>query len=349
MKMMKDTYNVAVLIFSENCFSKVHKSIQSALAQDFDPRRIKIAVVDNASTDDSYERLLGLAASNPIAVYRMRKTYLPAQLLRRSLRILKYFDWRYMTILNPGDVIYPDYVATCSRVMDTNPDFDRKALFCEAHVIGAGGEVVAQKPVFADNCILRKREHYTQFFMHGTGHKIQAFFAEKAFSRHLSDLVFCADYSDWFYKAMLAFNTDCIYLQKVLAGIALREDTDLLEDLVLRLYLVKRLDLIRGTVFADMAYGCLDEVPSEQVISQNLSKLALHHAGQALCSGASETAQKILLFAEMVNEQIVDTPLFAQLEQSLRDGGDVGDPGLFRITEKTVPPPAFSLPLNAGA
>jgi len=319
--MLKDEFNVIVLILTDNCADRIDRSIQSVLSQSFEPRRLKIVAIDNCSSDGTYEKLIEHLRRDDIALYRLPQRDLPTRVLRTALYVLEPVAYRYITVLDPGDQLYPDYIEICTTTMEQHPSIDRTILLCEIDTVDQTGKVFPPAPAFTDSCILMKREHYTQFFMHGIGHKIQCFYSVDAIPLRLPELPFCVDHSDWFKKAHYCFSSECIYIKSPLARRAPSRYDDPLYELILRLHLVKRLELIQNAVFVDDVYEVFHRLNRPEITYGNLARLALRFALVALDRTDRETARRILLFAEMVDSEIPGTDLYAALDRSIQHGG----------------------------
>lgn len=332
-------YDVVVLLLTHYCLPVLPRTIESVMAQSFDGRRIRLVAVDNNSSDGTYEALLKHAGDSPLAVYRINETLPPPRLLRKALMFLDFIEYRYITILTPGDTLYPDYLEKCCALMDRYADSEDKLLLCETDLRLNGKGIVRQAPVFSNDCILMKREHYTQFFLHGTGHKVQALYHKKAMLRVLPDLVFCTDYTDWFKKAIYAFSAECVYVREPLACTSPAGCEDLLQDLILRLFLVKRAELVLGAVYATDSFKYLDKGTTDGRIYENLARFALAYASDALANAQTRTAEDILTFAEMIHDDITKTEYYAALKSSVDLGMPLQSPERFVMAEKTAAPP----------
>jgi glycosyltransferase involved in cell wall biosynthesis len=324
-------YDVVVLIITHNSSDTVDASIQSIFDQSFDRNRLKIIVVDNCSTDGTYEKLIRYAKEFGISVYRLGKKCLPTRSIRAALSLISYIEYRCITILSAGDKLYPDYIAKCTAVMDEHAGIDTGVILCETDLLDDLGNISNQIPIFSDSCILMKREHYTQFFTCGVGHKVQSFYNKGIIRKSLTD---------WFKKAIFSFTTECVYIKETLACTSVTKYDDKLDDLVLRLYLVKRLEIIRGMAYPDESHGCSNP---QETIDENLSFLALQYASDALVDEDIKTAGKILLFAEMVNPDIIHSDLYTIIARSIKHGKLIEPVDSHRVTEKSVPPPAGAI------
>lgn len=336
---MMQQFNVAVLLLTDNCAGVFGATVDSIRLQTFDPERIKIVAVDNCSEDGTYELLLESAIKTNLAVYRLRKQVFPTRLLRAALLYLRFTDYKYLLILNPGDILDPRFISRCVEVMETHSKPFRSVLLCEANVIDERGKRCSQPPLYTDSCILARREHYNEFFVNGPAHRIQAFYLTRSIPLMLPELPFCTDHTDWFSKALYAFNSECLYLKEPLATVRVSPPKCRVYQLMLRSYLVNRLDLVRGTVYSSVKMNYLDRLDVSGKINENLAMYALRHAREALAAGDTETAEKILLYAEMVYDEITKSRYYDNLVSFLRsESGSVLPEPLDNETMTVRPP-----------
>lgn len=336
---MTNAYNVVVLLLTENCLEKIDKTIEILHRQTFNPLRLKIVAVDNGSTDGTYERLIKHSLESNLSVYRLKEKDLPTRLLRLALKFIEYVDYKYITLLRPGDILYPEYIAKCAEVMDKYADIERRVLISEADIFDDSGTLVHQIPIFSNNCILHKRIHYTYLLAIGSQHKIQSFYCKKTIPNNLPDLPFCIDHTDWFKMAFYAFFGECIYLKDSLSLIHATPYEDPFYELMLRLYQITRLEITKNTLFSDMPLDDNKNVPSMEFVKTSLCRLALKLAAHALDKSDAKTAKKIMLFAEMVDENILNLDEYHLLDQFLKNGTPFERERFCSPREETISPP----------
>lgn len=338
-------FNVVILIFTRNCVDSIRRTLDSCLTQTFDSRRIKIVVVDNNSTDGTYEKVLEYVSTTSVAVYRLCEQRFATRLLRAADRILEFVEYKYIAVLSPGDIIYPNYVERCTAVMEQHATLERGLLISETDVIDPSGIIARQLPIYTESGVLMKRIHYTEFFTTGVGRKIQCFAIKRIFPKVLPDIPFCVEYADWFMKAIYAMNMECIYMKDALSATATIERTDMLNQMMLRLFLVKRMSLIRGTIFAEDTSSVCDDEDTQRRISENLAALALEYACQALVRKEFKVVKDLLLYAEMVFGEIVGSELYCLLRDSVLNGSCDVCFDAFRRDEQSVPLPHGAMSL----
>jgi len=336
--MKNENYDVVVLIPTDNCVETIDRSLQSIFRQTFNSSRIKIVAVDNNSTDGTYERLLEYVIERKISVNRLHKKYLETRLLLKAIQFLQFYkDYKYFTILDPGDILYSDYLDRCTAILDKTATYKTKVLFCNSDILDDSGKKLEQTPIFSNNCILLKKEHLAQFFIKGTKSKVQSLFSHGAIHETLVEMPFYVDLTDWFKKAFFPFRDNCIYVKDALVCTCERDYKDKLYDLVLRFSLIVKFKIYRNSFPGD-SNGYLDEMLLNVDIYKNLSQLAIEYAADAFDKNDLSSANKILLFAEIVYEDIVLHPHFIALKDALISNSPVVL-GKAEFTEASSPPP----------
>lgn len=109
---------VSICVPVYNRPQEVERAVRSALAQTF--RDIEIVVVDNASTDSTWEVVTKLAESDSrIRVHRNDALIARVQNWRRALELA---GGEYVKLLFSDDWISPDAVARSVEILDRSPD-----------------------------------------------------------------------------------------------------------------------------------------------------------------------------------------------------------------------------------
>jgi hypothetical protein len=336
---MNICFNIAILLLTDNCVDKIDKSLESIRSQNFDSKRIKIVFVDNASLDGTYEKLIEYTRTMDLAIYRIREKCLRTRLLQEALSFLDFTDYKYITLLEPGDVLFPDFIKSCTSVMERHATHVRRVLITETERIDASGHSIQQRPLFSESCMLQKRLHYPYLMAHGTDHKVQCFFSKGTIPMVLTELPFFIDHRDLFKTAAFSFSNEWIYLKDVLSRLSVSNCEDPAKDLMLKLYLSIRLDLINGTVFADMPKGEDNNLPSQTMINECLANLALKYAAQAYDKNDHDSAKKLMLFSELVDETILKHKAYQILAQKQKSEGLVQLITGHLVQEITFSPP----------
>ncbi|BCS55978.1 glycosyltransferase family A protein [Geobacter sp. SVR] len=310
--MTLDNFNIIVLIPTEDCINYIDASINSVLIQTYNRNNIKIVAIDNCSTDGTYEKLLNYSINHGISVYRLKEKCSRAMLLYESISYIEPVNYKYITVLSPGDIFYSNFIEDSVKVMEKYSNAKRRMLICEVSIIDSNARISSQLPIFTDSCILKSSWSLLQFFTFGFDHRVQWICLKDTLPSDLADLVFCVDNTDWFNKALFSFNSEIIYLDKPLASAVLSYPDDRLYKLMLKLSLVTRFKLIRGTM-DNKNFEDLDELEDQKLSNYKLSLLALKYAYDDLIEIKIDSARKILLFAEMVFSDIVETELYSTI------------------------------------
>lgn len=100
---------VAVLVPAWNESAVIRASVERLLALEYPPERLRVVVVDDASTDDTPEVLAALQQRHPGRVVHLRRAVGgqgKAHTLNHGLRHLLADDWMQATLIMDADVIY---------------------------------------------------------------------------------------------------------------------------------------------------------------------------------------------------------------------------------------------------
>ena len=316
--MVQKTYNVVVLLITENNVDTIDRSIQSIFTQNYDLDRIKIVVVDNFSTDGTYEKLMDYIISNDISVYRLDKKYIKTRIMYHANLMLQFTLHKYITILNPGDILRPDYIEKCCSLMDNSPSINSRVLICETDILDENKNVIVQNALYNESKLLERSKDFITLFINGLGHKVQCFYQHGTISNSLVELPHFVDFTDLFKNAFLLINTDFLYEKEVLATTCKIKYDDPLEDLLFRYYFIIRLVIYRGTINNEST-AYLEPLITENEIYEKLSLFALQYALEAIDESKFEVAEKILLFAEMLDENIIKNSSFIELSTVIKN------------------------------
>ena len=345
--MNNETYDVLVIITTNDNVNNIDSSIQSILNQTFDQSRIKIVAIDNHSTDGTYEKLLEYAINYDIAVNRLSKKLLKTRVLIKSLQFLEFYsNYRYFTILNPGDILYPDYLEKCTAIMDSTNFYKTMVLFSNTDILNSSGTVYKQVPVLEENCILFKKLHLDQFLIKGTTHKVQCLYSYGSLPQSLVEMPYYIDYNDWFKKAFFPFRMNTIYLKDSLSCISETKYDDKLNDIVLRLSLATKFKIYRNS-YPGSDNNYLDDVLSNKDIYRNLASLSLNYALNMVEIDDNTTASKMLLLAEVIFEDIVNDKFYETLNGIISSKVSLDDAYKFKYIGASSPPPDSSITFSS--
>jgi hypothetical protein len=117
-------------------------------------------------------------------------------------------------------------------------------------------------------------------------------------------------------------------------------------DLILRLLLATRLDMVNSVRFSEIAHNDSDDAPGMDEINTQLCSLSLQYAIDALYTGDYSVTKKALLFAEMLKHDIVKSKTYHLIKQALisRKLPETNTGNL--LHRKTVDSPPGSLLIN---
>lgn len=314
--MSSSTYNIVVLIFTENNVDDIDRCIKSVLNQTFDSKRIHIVVVDNFSTDGTYEKVLQYVESNKLSAYRLDKKYLKTRTMLKATRLLRHTPYKYITILNPTDTLSPECIEKCSRMFDESTNPNVRMLFCETNLVSSNGVAIEKETLFEENNILEKNKNFIDLLLNGMGNKIQCFFQNGAINYELVELPHFVDFTDCFKKSYFLIDGDILYLKEKLATVVKTKYEDPIDDLMYRLYFLTRLKISRENIKTEDT-EFLEPLNSNSKINESLAMLALDYASETILDKDFSLTNKILLFAEMVNEDIITNELYLSIKNEI--------------------------------
>lgn len=110
---------VAIIIANFNYSKFIDSCIESAISQDY--KNIKIVVVDDASTDDSVERIKKWAKIDSRIVPIYRKIGGGASIARNDAILAVWNETDYFMILDADDIAYPNKVSEMLKKITMSP------------------------------------------------------------------------------------------------------------------------------------------------------------------------------------------------------------------------------------
>src|SRR3954453_10942210 len=101
--------NVAVVVPAWNEAAVIGRTIDTLLALDYPPERLRVYVVDDASTDATPDVVLAKAAEHPGRVFHLRREVGgegKAHTLNHGLRVIRAESWFEAVLIIDADVIF---------------------------------------------------------------------------------------------------------------------------------------------------------------------------------------------------------------------------------------------------
>lgn len=285
------TYDVMVGIVVNDDADALGATVDSVLAQEFDNGRIKLTILDNGSACHDYDLTIGLANQVGAAFYRLNTKLTESRALHKLMTVMSAFEHKYLLLLRPGDVLYPRMILEATAMLEAQAEHGCSVAICEADVDWGNGTIGKQPPLFEGDCIFNKAVHCDAFLMADIGHRIMAVYRTGALPESLPEYPFLVRYTDAFMKAISLFYHKTVYMTKPLARVRGGLPEDAVSDLILRAYLVKRIE------YGHKAVSSKDDLDafmaSLPVIFNYLARAATTYAQSALALGQQEQARDL--------------------------------------------------------
>lgn len=320
---MKDSFCTYILIIADNSIEKLDKTIDSILKQTIERELLRVLIIDNASQDGTYNKLVEYEIKYPelISVIREKQPTTRGRMLKSLIRHLRYTQVGSSLLLNPGDIIYPDFIQEARTLLKLKKDI--KCLVYEVDLF-EGDRVVKQNPIFTENCILT---HTCKdiFYKYGIGHKVQVFYRRRPIdlSAKLPYYEVREKHHDWlalsFYWLPFSLHYseyDNVYLKKTV-GCVCKETNDFKQELMEWAFFIKR-TLYPVETQVVSTKDAADINKEEIAAAYNcLAVMALQYALRVLKKGLFEDAEDALIFAEMMKADIVEDHSFKKLQEAV--------------------------------
>ncbi len=311
---MKDNSCIYIFILVDRDADQLEKTIDSILNQTLDQSKIRVLIGDNASDVNEYKKLLEYEIRYPelISVIHEKKATTMGRLLKHMALHLRFSAVSHSLILRPGDVIYPAFLEQGLTVFKLK--YAREVVF-DADVYDVG-TVRHQMPVYSSNCILDILSR-GEYYRRNGDHKVLILYYKFPLELNMKLPYYSviADYYDEWFSLLINRNEIIIYIHHPLGCCIKRNKDDVVHDLIKRAFLIKRnLYAIETGVFSSSAASDIETGEVSDAYS-NLSTMALHFAVDKVRKNEMKEAEDCLLFAEMMNKEIVNNELYVLINK----------------------------------
>jgi glycosyltransferase involved in cell wall biosynthesis len=126
---------VSVVIPTFNCAHYIQECLQSLVAQRYE--RFEAIIVDDASTDDTFDLLSGRLPDGRFRIHRQEQNQ-GASIARNTG--VGMASGEYVVFVDADDCLLPDHLETVVRELDQMPDVG--LLCCDSRLIGPAGETL---------------------------------------------------------------------------------------------------------------------------------------------------------------------------------------------------------------
>lgn len=311
------TYCIYIVIPVFNQVSLMDRTMESILTQTYPQSELRVLFVDNCSSDGSYEKALEYVKAYPqlVSVYRMPQPTKPARLLKQASRYLRFSLVQFIMYLNPGDELYPEFMSSAIRLMHLRGNIS--AVYANVDLRSGNGETRSQIPVFTENCVINKETDYALFFTAGIGAKVQAIYKGRQIlaTERLIDVEKRTDIHDWLGAAFSNCG-DVAYLTESMGCVQQPEQQDVMFALMTKAYSLKSQFYMTETN-ANYVEQYKRDTSDMEAAYRCLAKNALLCAIEEGKQGDRETAEKCMMFAEMMCLEIVEEDAWFCLQDAL--------------------------------
>lgn len=333
---MKDSSCTYILIIADNRMEEFARTIDSIFKQTIERELLRVLIIDNASQDGTYEKLIEYEIKYPqlISVIREKQPTTRGRLLKSLMRHLRFAQVGSCLLLNPGDIIYPEFIQEARALLQLKKDV--KCLIYEVDIFEGDG-VIKQPPIFEENCILTRLSKEV-YYKYGIGHKVQVFYRKLPIdiSVKLPYYEVTEKHHDWLAASFHRENVNA-YLKKT-AGCVCEDTIDYKQELIEWAFFIKRtLYAVETQVFSTR--DAADMEKEEIAAAYNcLAVMALQYALKGLKEELYDKAEDALIFAEMMKADIVKEDSYKRLREatSLRRYEDNMD--ILLKEESAIPP-----------
>lgn len=333
---MKDSSCTYILIIADNRMEELAKTIDSIFKQTIEKELLRVLIIDNASQDGTYEKLIQYEIKYPqlISVIREKQPTTRGRLLKSLMRHLRFAQVGSSLLLNPGDIIYPEFIQDARALLQLKENV--KCLIYEVDLYEGYG-VNKQPPIFKDNCILT-RVCKDVFYKYGIGHKVQVFYRKLPIdiSVKLPYYEVTEKHHDWLAASFYREKTN-VYLKKK-AGCVCEDTIDYKQELIEWAFFIKRtLYAVETQVFSTRDAADMEKEEIEAAYNC-LAVMALQYTLKSLKKGLFEDAEDTLIFAEMMKADIVDSDLYKILQKAVSSRTYEESIDRLLIDESAIPP-----------
>lgn len=339
--MNKDHFVAVIIPTCNNKIEDINKTVNSILTQTYNSELLKIVVIDNGSTNGTYEHVLKIVSSHTerMSVFRINERTKTSRVFYKLSELLRFSGLSFTTVLNPGDTLYKDCIQYCTTVMRTQKFFEGKVLLFEMDQLNDLGELIQRDPIYSDSFIIRTHNK-TEFLTTGVGHRVQAIYAGLPvdLGTHLMEIIETINFGDWFYK-FFDRHGDFIYINQKLGSFMRHELNDPVNDLLNRFLVLKRRFYL--SEMDEKSYAGEEIVDARKYSSayKCLAELSLKYAIEALDKSDYLLAKDCLNIAQMVYLNIRADSMFETIEKVLSKELDKSMLDKHRGTHKSIKPP----------
>jgi glycosyltransferase involved in cell wall biosynthesis len=314
---LRDNTNAYVLIITDNDVDKINCTFESLLTQKFDMERLRIAVIDNASIDGTYKKLLEYEIKYPniISVIRVKQATTRGRLLKKLVTHLRFSNVSYSIIMNPGDILYRDFMS----IATTHLRLTGVSFVAFEADLNINQKKMRQTPMFKNNCILNAL-CMSEYFKTDLEHELLILCRGLPCwsTTKLVDMVYLSEPNSWYAYLMRMRFVSWMYIKES-QGCVFKEDLcDIQYDMINKMFQIKRLFFnIETNTFSTLQVNDKEFALANDAYHW-MAMYALRLAANQIIKNNYEEAESCITFAEMTYLDIVEEDLFCAVEKAIR-------------------------------
>lgn len=303
---------VSVLIPNYNHACFVSDAIKSALNQTW--RNLEVVVLDNHSSDDSWNVLCGFSKKG------VRINRNPVNILNATYRVLSEYlsDAKYFLLLGADDVLMPDFITNAVNILEKYPNVGY--LHGERSFILPDDTEIELDPFFDRSFTCPGEDIMPLYLVTTIAHPAQGVIRRSSFEAiggyemevdHMN-----ADRSLWFYLSAVS---DYAYIRDKSCKIRVNEQTETVltqknfqHPLLCHMIINDCLRFARQFNFSKV-------LRRESEAYERLSRELCGYAGGSAAHGDFITCERYLHYAEVLNESINEYDVYRSLLKMCSD------------------------------
>lgn len=166
---------IQILIPTFNNVKDLDRTMESIKKQSYDSKNIYVSIVDFGSEDGTYEKAMSYDREH-LGVYPRPFQRNWRQRIIDAARIAEYVHpggmYCFSVLLYPGDILYPNCIQVLSDKYIENYGLNPAMVFCESDILTEEGEILHQKPLFSEDCVIDGNSKASEYVRRGCRHQI---------------------------------------------------------------------------------------------------------------------------------------------------------------------------------
>lgn len=301
---------VSILIPNYNYGRTISETIESALAQTYE--NVEIIVLDNHSTDDSYQ-IAKKFRKRGVRVHRLKKNI--GVLSHNTLITLA--RGKYVHVLHSDDMVKPTFIEECVTLMERYPNVGFTVT--ERQEIDANSNLIETAPPFYNkSCIVPAESQKCVILMASYYIPSETVYRKDVLERVGLYEVNITNFMDWWllYKCSCISDMGCINKPLCLYRIWGRSET----SYMVRHMIMPIQGFLNRMTMLEYAHAEKDERMLKREVGavQKQADLTLKLGVDVIREGFYELGRRYLFLAEAFSIRITESPLYQAIDEFLR-------------------------------